>query len=189
MGNMGPRNRSRKQLSSVAIRSQLREIQRDIAVDSVELKTPLFTPKWVSNPPVFRVVRLRASLTSVSGSIAITNSLVSGEDNASYGVSGPRYTNMRIIQVRAYIEDSVQTAAQVAAFGLVLTDAESNKHYQGQRSAEFRNASAGFQLARQNRITFRSVGDTTNQATVALDALVPTGTTIFVTIDVTVEFA
>jgi hypothetical protein len=160
-----------------------------LVVGTLRMTCPREIPVWTENPKVQRWIRARFSITSTQTLYTITAVAVSNSDSSGYlGATTPRYSKVRLLACRAWAETPPLTITQ-DSFALTGSDAVSGVYFTDRGVPGQSYPSVAFRFCLATRQVNYSVGDTTPIANFNLDAPVPAGGAISLTVDTLVEFA
>jgi len=163
--------------------------QRDPALFATTLyNIPDEIPVHTRNPRVTRVVRFNGNLNSAAPSFAVTYAFIATQDANDYSIATSRYLELRVQQVRAWVESPSGLSVAVPTFGAVLTETGTGYSVNDRGLTGSQYSRTGFRFSFALRSAIVLATSTTSVVTLTTDNTIPATTLLPYTIDITVEF-
>jgi hypothetical protein len=188
---MSPKNFGRRNRPNVRANRQIvRQRPVDPIMTAQRFNVPsAHIPIHVNSPSVTRIVRLVFVLTSGAPSASVTYSAISNQDCLDYtGISGSRYSTMRVSQVRAWAESPANLSVSQVVYGLILTDINSGYSLRDKPTTGSRLAAIGMRFPFDIRSSISLCTSSTNILGLSCDSTIAASTDFTVTCDLTTEF-
>lgn len=147
-------------------------------------------PSYVKAPSVTRLIRYLITLTSAAPVYSLRYSDLSGQDGNNYlGTPTNRYSQMRVIQVKAYAESPNSLSVSQRPYGIILTDTFTSFSVEDRAVTGSRVAAVGLKFPFYVRSLMLPCSSTTIICTIASDTTIAASTDFLVVVDTLVEFS
>jgi len=160
----------------------------DIGIGTYRLRTPGFRiPPYTQRPKVQRWIRQTATLVTGTATFNVTAGALSFQDRIDYNVGVVRYSSIRVLRTRCWIEGPPPVASQVA-FGVTAQDNISGTIFTDRPVTGSTLAAVAFQYCLETRQQQLSTADTGILAIIGSDVVIPEDTIVLLTVDTFCEF-